>query len=206
VAYVGTLEIELGGTLPGSEYDQLNHVIGGGTAFLGGTLQVTLWGGFTPGLGDEFQFLTATGGVIGTFATVSYPTLTAGLDWQLLYEPNAVKLDVVALPSYAADFDEDGDVDGDDLARWQSGFGEDVLHGDGNADADSDADGADLLTWQQQVGSGVSAAATGQTIPEPSAAMMLVMALGALATRASRKSAKVTGCLVRARGCSLGRA
>jgi hypothetical protein len=169
VAYVGTLEIEIGGTLPGSGYDQLNHVIGGGMAFLGGALEVTLWGGFIPAAGDQFEFLTATGGVSGVFASARYPALSPGLHWQLLYGPNTVTLSVVTQASYTTDFDEDGDVDGDDLVQWKAGYSIGSQHMDGDADADGDVDGSDLITWQQQVGSGTAAAIGASIVAEPAA-------------------------------------
>ncbi len=78
----------------------------------------------------------------------------------------------------AADFDADGDVDGDDLALWQNGFG--TLSGatevDGDADLDGDVDGADFLTWQQQLGSTAPSLASSQAVSEPATAMMLILA------------------------------
>ncbi len=47
----------------------------------------------------------------------------------------------------SADFDNDGDVDGNDLAQWEGDFG---LNGDSDADGDADSDGADFLAWQRQ--------------------------------------------------------
>src|SRR5690606_628727 len=41
-----------------------------------------------------------------------------------------------------ADFDNDGDVDGDDLTMWEGGFGNSDA---GDADGDGDSDGADFL-------------------------------------------------------------
>ena len=46
-----------------------------------------------------------------------------------------------------ADFDEDGDVDGDDFLTWQVSFGKNA---DGDADGDGDTDGDDFLVWQSQ--------------------------------------------------------
>jgi hypothetical protein len=186
VAYAGALEIELGGTQPGSGYDQLNHAIGGGLATLGGALDVSLWGGFTPAVGDVFEFITATGGVSGAFARVDLPALGTGLDWELDYEVNAVKLRVVALPTYEADFDEDGDVDGDDLLRWRVGFGDAMVHGNGDADADGDVDGSDFLTWQQQLGSGVATTGGTLAVPEPAAWGMVVATMLVLVKRRKR--------------------
>ena len=48
-----TLNVEVGGRNP-DEFDQL---IVGGSALLGGTLNVTLVNGFTPAVGDQFQLV-----------------------------------------------------------------------------------------------------------------------------------------------------
>jgi hypothetical protein len=52
------------------------------------------------------------------------------------------------------DFNADGLVDGDDLSRWQAGYG--TLTGaenaNGDADGDGDVDGRDFLTWQRNLG------------------------------------------------------
>ena len=92
VSYNGTLEIEIGGTTPGSGYDQLNHILGAGNAELGGRLDVLLIGGFVPSLGDTFDILTATGGVNGTFASTIFPDLGALLAMDLFYDTNTVTL------------------------------------------------------------------------------------------------------------------
>ena len=118
VAYAGQLEIELGGTALGS-FDRLEHTLGAGIAQLGGSLIVSLINGFVPALGDTFEFLTANGGVNGTFAAETLPSLAGGLGWNVNYAANSVVLEVTAAPSFTADFDEDGDVDGDDLTEWQ---------------------------------------------------------------------------------------
>ena len=59
---LGTLEIELGGLEPGSEFDQL---LVEGTASLGGRLAVRLGNEFTPTLGNVFKVITA-GSIKGT--------------------------------------------------------------------------------------------------------------------------------------------
>src|SRR5690606_36852972 len=51
-AQTGTLLIEIGGAAPGTGYDQLDV---GGTATLGGTLELALWGVFTPTDGQTFD-------------------------------------------------------------------------------------------------------------------------------------------------------
>lgn len=79
--YDGTLDIELGGQSPGSGYDQLNHSLSDGLAQLGGTLDVSLIGAFTPQAGDVFDVITAAGGVTGTFASTLLPALASNLTW-----------------------------------------------------------------------------------------------------------------------------
>jgi hypothetical protein len=51
----GALDIDIGGTAPGSQYDQLAV---SGAASLGGTVDAALINGFQPALGDTFQPLT----------------------------------------------------------------------------------------------------------------------------------------------------
>jgi len=78
----GKLDVQLGGTAPGAQYDQLNVT---GTATLDGTLGVTAVNGFVPATGDIFQVLTY-GARNGAFA------VTSGLNF------NATKL----VPAYGA--------------------------------------------------------------------------------------------------------
>jgi hypothetical protein len=62
------------------------------------------------------------------------------------------------------DFDEDGDVDGDDLndpvLGWAARYGVDL-------------DGRDFLTWQRNVGAGVGPLNSAISIPEPSTILLL---------------------------------
>src|SRR5581483_10197140 len=60
----GALNIDLGGTAAGNGYDRLAV---GGTASLGGTLNVATINGFVPGGADSFQILTF-GARTGDFA------------------------------------------------------------------------------------------------------------------------------------------
>ncbi|QDT00940.1 PEP-CTERM sorting domain-containing protein [Adhaeretor mobilis] len=78
----------------------------------------------------------------------------------------------------SADFDEDTDVDGDDLASWDTNYG---LTGtatkmQGDADADMDVDGSDYLTWQQEfTGPAMNLASSG-AVPEPSSLLLTLAA------------------------------
>jgi hypothetical protein len=90
-AETGVLEIELGGTVPDTGYDQLAVT---GLATLGGTLKVSLVAPFAPALGQTFDILTY-GSRSGEFVTLDLPALGAGLAWQTTYEAAAVRLEVV---------------------------------------------------------------------------------------------------------------
>lgn len=53
----GVLNIDLGGAVAGTGYDQVN-LTGPATAVLGGTLNVNLTNGFLPNIGDSFRIMT----------------------------------------------------------------------------------------------------------------------------------------------------
>jgi len=91
------------------------------------------------------------------------------------------------LATAPADFDGDGDVDGDDLAQWEGDFG---INGDSDADGDGDSDGADLLTWQRQFTENLNLTTSSETVPEPTTFLLLVyVAILRLTYRA--KSSKI---------------
>ena len=77
----------------------------------------------------------------------------------------------------AADFDGDGDVDGDDFLTWQTGFGTtaNASRTDGDADGDGDVDGNDFLIWQSQFGTQTGQAAA--AIPEPATSIVAALAV-----------------------------
>ena len=80
--------------------------------------------------------------------------------------------------SLAGDFDEDGDVDGDDLGEWKNDFG--PTNGS-DADGDGDSDGGDFLTWQRNL-TPAAVVASG-AVPEPSAWMLAALGLPLLFRR-----------------------
>ena len=112
----GTLEIELGGTAPGTEHDQLNVT---GTATLAGTLDISLINGLDPRWGETFEILTA-GSVTGTFDTVTGASLPCGEELKVTYTATAVLLTA----PYASDGTWIVDASGDwsDPANWDGGI------------------------------------------------------------------------------------
>jgi len=78
-------------------------------------------------------------------------------------------LTINSLPTFlAADFEEDHDVDGADLARWKTNFGlqPGAVHAQGDANSDGTVDGADWMIWQRQLGS-TSITTAAHAVPEP---------------------------------------
>lgn len=164
----GALAIELGGTAADAKLDQL-LVAGNGT--LAGTLSVALIDDFVPNSGQSFTILSADF-IDGKFATALLPSVR-GLVFDVIYNSQSVVLTVS--PAFKADFDEDGDVDADDLAIWQQGFDttDSAKHQQGDADGDMDVDGNDFLAWQRQLGASLPAVTAVATVPEPSALALI---------------------------------
>lgn len=83
----------MAGTVAGVSHDQ---VIVTRTATLGGTLNVTLINGFEPAIGDVFTVLYQGNGIVGSFATVNLPTLSANKEWDAVEysDTNGVRISV----------------------------------------------------------------------------------------------------------------
>ena len=92
----------------------------------------------------------------GGLQTGSVHQVTGGGVRSLGQAPSAVNEDwAIVVREIDADFDSDGDVDGDDFLAWQGGFGTAAPDGSrvvGDADNDQDVDGDDFLIWQEQFG------------------------------------------------------
>jgi T5SS/PEP-CTERM-associated repeat protein len=73
----GALELELGGTTPGSSFD---HIDVAGLLSLDGALTVSLLDGFTPHYGDTFDLFNFAA-LRGRFGSLDLPVLSAGLIW-----------------------------------------------------------------------------------------------------------------------------
>ena len=183
-----TLSIELGGLTPGTEHDQLSST---GTVNLAGILDVScldLGNSYIASPGDRFTILTAANPISGTFNLANLPATGGGraLTWLPVdySDPNEVVLEIATAEFFDADFDEDTDVDADDLVKWEAGYGigAGAVHMDGDADGNLAVDGADFLIWQQQFGLGVPLQAAATAVPEPSCAMLLTLATVSLLT------------------------
>jgi hypothetical protein len=170
----GRLTIELGGvdnsnpTL--SQFDQLLVF---GHADLGGTLEVSLVNDYVPAIGALFPILKATDGLT-SFDVINLPALPSDRIWATTTSFDTFALSVVAAtPASPADFNGDGDVDADDLAAWQAGFGGTT---GGDADGSGTVDGHDFLVWQREF-TGSAGGSTQTSVPEPTGAALICLAL-----------------------------
>jgi hypothetical protein len=104
-----------------------------------------------------------------------YEVTKGSIDYLRIYDQALSEQDAISLfePFPPGDFNQDHEVDGDDLAIWQSGYG---INDTGDGDEDGDTDGRDFLIWQRNFGT--SSVAT-LVVPEPSAACLLTL-LGAV--------------------------
>jgi hypothetical protein len=79
----------------------------------------------------------------------------------------------------SGDFNADGLINGDDLARWNEGYGVagTASHWHGDANGDQLVDGADFLAWQRGVNA--ASATTSAAVPEPASFAIFLTALPA---------------------------
>jgi outer membrane autotransporter protein len=87
----GTLRIEVAGLAP-SQHDVLAV---NGQASVAGTVQLVRVGAFNLSVGDQITFLTASGGVSGTFGNVENDFLATGsiVVFDVVFLPNAIVLE-----------------------------------------------------------------------------------------------------------------
>ena len=92
------LTMEIGGTTPGTGYDNLTIL---GSIFIFGDLNVAYYGGFTASMGQRFDLFdwTIPGGGFQTFSSVTLPTLDQGLRWDTTALYSRGQLAVVPEPA-----------------------------------------------------------------------------------------------------------
>jgi hypothetical protein len=178
----GTLAFDLGGITAVTTYDRLSV---GRSAFLDGTLEVSLLNGFAPSLGSTFTILTAGTSVVGTFDTMSLP---AGYLWSVTYNANNVVLAVTGF-GLAGDYNDDGIVNAADYSVWRNSLGAvgSNLPADGNGNGSVDA--GDYAIWKTHFGESLGSGSGGNssTVPEPSSLMLVLLALSAWVTSRRRQ-------------------
>jgi hypothetical protein len=171
----GTLAIDIGGTTSNS-YDSWNV---SGAATLSGVLAVDAVGGFAPAAGQSFTILTASS-VSAASLTLGGPD--AGL-FTLVKNPTSLVLQSVSA-GVAGDYNHNGVVDAADYVVWRNTNGQNVTAGTG---ADGDGNGvvnaADYTFYRARFGntSGSGVGSGAGAVPEPAAAVLMLMACLAMA-------------------------
>jgi hypothetical protein len=127
---------------------------------------------------SDIPFVPYTSGYSGvlTVGNVLIPP-PYGNDGEVTYD------NFVLQTSDPADFDNDFDVDGADLATWKSAFGATAA---GDADGDGDSDGADFLAWQRQYTGALPSVAALAAAPEPALSTFALPLILAAASRLRR--------------------
>ncbi|QEG33579.1 hypothetical protein [Bythopirellula goksoeyrii] len=160
-AFAGKVQMELGGTTPGSGSQSHDQIIDLETMELlsGVDLELKPWNGFQPQVGDTFELLRSSQSLLGAFDDVLIDPYfqSLGIGFDLEYSPNS--LSVVAVSAgLSGDFDADGDVDGRDFLAWQR-----------------DPSVGDLADWQANYGA-ESSLENIAAIPEPAGGLLLAVA------------------------------
>jgi T5SS/PEP-CTERM-associated repeat protein len=187
----GVIEIEIGGPLAGSEFDFVNVT---GSAQVGGELDLTLPGGFTPTPAQTFAILISNG-LSGAFDNVASGQRMATSDGRgsflvnygfgSPFDDNQVILSAF-LPSIPGDYNEDGAVNAADYTVWRNNLGSvTVLANDDTPGVGPD----DYTRWKnnfgQTAGSG-SGANANVPVPEPTTLALVI--LGAIASITARRA------------------
>jgi hypothetical protein len=179
----GALAIELAST---SVSDTL---LIDGTAQLGGALNVSLLGSFTPVEGNSWNIIAADG-LDGMFSSV-----TPGYSVQKQGSNLVLYFGAAPAPLTPGDFNGDFVVDAADYSVWRNHLGSDFdLNGSGDEEDDSfgTVDEADYELWRRNYGTVYTPGEGGvaQTrVPEPAAAIMLLT--GVVAGKIFRRRARV---------------
>ena len=178
-AVSSTLEMELGGTTPGSTYDQIQA---SGQLSFAGTLQISLTDGFNPSAGDSFDILD-WGSLTGTFNSLLLPSLAAGLTWNTsaLYTSGVLSVDAGGVPG---DYNGNGIVDAADYTVWRDHLGQTFGLPNRSSANTGPISTADYDVWKSNFGNhSGSGAGASAGVPEPSTLLMLLVGMMTLCCR-----------------------
>jgi hypothetical protein len=156
--------------------------------------------------GDWLEMLNPSAALIGEVKTLGSTTLapSASFDLGTIFNPASARnlsfeflqagelVATVGAVVYEAagdaDFDNDGDVDGNDFLRWQRGVGTNsgATNAQGDANGDGAVNGADLALWRSRFGMS-SAQAAVAAVPEPASLALAALCVLGIASRRRSK-------------------
>jgi hypothetical protein len=159
----------------GGSTSTLSMVIGDNASSLNviGNLElgnVTLsldYNGAAPQIGQSFELINAAGDINGFGEFSNDQVVVDGKLWDIGYDADSVFVTFSGLSAgLAGDFDNDGDVDGRDFLAWQR-----------------NPSIGDLADWQANYGQSGAIVSAVTAVPEPSAAMLMLAGVFAMALR-----------------------
>jgi T5SS/PEP-CTERM-associated repeat protein len=150
------------------------------------TFVVSLENGYSPAAGATFPIFgsgsTITGGPNFDFTAAVLPS---GLSWAVAFGPGSLGLAVVSVPVLAGDYNSDGFVNAADYTLWRDNVG--AAAGTlPNDPAGGVIGNAQYTQWAANYGASgnTTAVSAATSVPEPSAAVLLLLAVGSrIATR-----------------------
>ncbi len=161
-----------------------------GSATLGGALNVSLVGGFTPAVGQSFDLLNAMGGITGQYSSITLPSLLTGGHgpfWTLVYTNTDVILRLITSPT--GDYNHNGVVDAADYVVWRDELGQTGFSLPADGDGDNTITQNDYNIWRSNFGNhsgSGSGAIEGAPVPEPATSVMLMFAAAGWCLRRRR--------------------
>ena len=151
-----------------------------GLAEIDGVINVTLVGGYSPVVGEEFDVLIAGDLDIDSLALTGTAASRFVIDVQ-----GGDTIVLEALSAVVGDYNGDGVVNGVDYAVWRDSLGASGtgLAADGNNDGQ--IDGIDYRIWQNNYGAGAEPGSI--VVPEPASLTCLLLGLATLLARRCQK-------------------
>lgn len=167
--------VDIGGSTPGTSYDQLAAT----TASVFGALNVTLAPSFVaPTSPTDYVIINTTGGVTGTFTSLSLPN--TGGTWSVDYtNPNEVIVHTTGVPAgVPGDFNNNGIVDAGDYAVWRKNQAANLALPNDNGVGNQ---AARFALWRANFGkppgAGSGGGLSGSGVPEPGTLVLVVTGL-----------------------------